>query len=200
MSEPYEMIMSPFQIYLGPVGETFPEIQATPAGNWVLLGTNGKDNMGNEGIIATHGQTLIEHRNVGSTGIKKVVRETEFLTFEGLLEDLTATMYAKILNNNTVTPVAADSDTGGYSRVYLYQGRTVSLFAMLCRGVSPYGDSWFTHYQCPVVYQLANPAPAFTKSGVAALKFSFGVIEDPDAASEAARFGQMLFQTASPTG
>ena len=34
-----EIVMTGAQIYLAPVGESYPEIQAAPAGNWALLGT-----------------------------------------------------------------------------------------------------------------------------------------------------------------
>jgi len=198
MSEPYEIIVAPFEVYLAPVGEAWPDVDTTPAGNWVKLGTNGKRNIADGGVTVTHEQTIVEKRNVGSTGPIKAVRTEEKMTISLTLEDLSLEQYAKALNNVTVTDTAAGSGTPGYRKIPLRQGNDVSLFALLLKGTaSAYGDGLSAQYQVPVCYQSDNPAPVFNKADVAALKLTFSALEDPNAASDDVRFGNLVMQDAA---
>lgn len=198
--EPYEIIMSPFEVWLAPVGEAFPAIDAAPAGNWVKLGTNGNKNISEDGITLTHGQTINQHRAYGATGPVKANRSGEDLSIAFVLDDLTLEQYAKVLNNVAVNDVAAGVATAGYREITMRQGFDVSLFALLCRGPSPYGDGWNMQYQVPRAYQGENPAPAFSKTSAAGLSLSFVALEDPNAATEAERFGKLVAQDADATG
>ena len=200
MSAPYEIMTGPLEVWLAPVGETFPDVDATPGGNWTKLGSNGKRNIADDGIVATHEQTIVEHRNVGSTGPIKAVRTEESLNFELTLEDLTASQYAKLLNDVTVTTVAAGSGIPGTKEITLHQGAAVATFAFLAKkNDSPYGDSWSMQYEVPIVYQADNPAPAFKKGDAVGLKCKFAALEDPNAATEAERFGTLIEQDATAT-
>lgn len=186
--EPYQVIVTGATIWLAPVGESFPDVDATPGGNWAKLGTNGIDEYSEDGITVTHTQTLNEFRSLGRTGPAKVTRSEEGLSFEGVLEDLTLEEYAKVLNDVTV------SSGSNFKEVDLRQGLAVSTFAFLMRiPASAYGD-FESQYQIPRVYQGANPAPAFTKDGKAGLAFSFMALEDLNAATESERFGQLVMQ------
>lgn len=195
--EPYEILISPYEVYLAPVGESFPDVDETPGGNWTLLGTNGKFNISEDGVTVTHNQTIEKKRTVGSTGPVKAVRTEEDLMISFILEDLTLEMYAKALNNVTVTDTAAASGTPGYREITLRQGREVAVFAVLVKGKSSYGDSWYGQYQIPKAYDSGNLTPKFNKSDVAALSFEFTALEDPDAASEEERFGTLRMQDAT---
>jgi len=195
--KPYEIIMSPFEVYLAPVGEPFSDVDDTPAGNWVKLGTNGKQNYSEDGVTVTHEQTLSQKRTLGTTGPIKVKRTEENLTIAFVLEDLSMEAYGKVLNNVTPTDTPAASGVPGTRDINLRQGGDVSLFALLCKGlVSPYGDSWATQYEVPRVYQSENPAPVFNKGDAAGLACQFTALEDPDAATEAERFGKLVAQDA----
>jgi hypothetical protein len=197
MSEPYEIIMAPYEVWLAPLATAFPDLDEAPAAAWVKLGTSGKDNMDEEGVTVTHGQTLSAKRTLGSTGPLKVKRTEEELTISFTLIDLTLEQYAKALNGVTVTDVAAGAGTPGYRKITLRQGPDVTLYAMLCRGVSPYGDDYIAQYQVPKCYQSDSPAPVFNKGDAAALKLTFSALEDLDAATEAERFGILRSQDAA---
>jgi len=194
--EPYEIIIGPYEVYLAPVGESWPDVDETPGGNWVLLGTNGKHNIADGGVTVTHSQTLEKKRNVGSTGPKKVVRTEEDLTISLLLEDLSLEQYSKALNDVPVVETAAASGTPGHRDITLRQGPDVSTFALLCKGRSPYGDNFSAQYQVPVAYQEDSPAPVFNKRDTAALQLTFTALEDPNAATDAERFGKLVSQDA----
>jgi hypothetical protein len=194
--EPYEIIMSPFEAWLAPVGTAFPAINATPSGDWAKLGTNGNKNMTEDGITLTHSQTINQKRVYGATGAVKANRSAEDLTIAFTLDDLSLEQYAKVLNNVSVSDVAAASGTAGYRTITLRQGFDVATFALLLRGASPYGDSWNMQYQVPKVYQSESPAPAFGKTDAAGLNLVFTALEDPDAATDAERFGTCMAQDA----
>jgi len=198
-----EIIINKAEIWLGPAKETEPEIQATPAGNFVKLGTGGDDNLGEEGITVSHEQSLSYKRTLGSTGPVKVTRGEEDMKISGVLNDLTAEEYGKIMNNVTASDTAPDSDTGGYRTITLRQGPTVATRALLIRGDwSPYldGATYKTQYYIPIVVQSANPSPVFNKTDSADLAFEFTALENPDASTEVERFGYFRAQDAAATG
>jgi hypothetical protein len=192
-----EILVGPLEVYLAPVGTAFPDVDETPSGSWKLLGKNGKRNLAESGVTVASNQTIKEHRNAGSTGPLDAYRTDEGLEFSLTLEDMTAEAYAIALNNQTVTEVAAGSGTPGYKSIPLHQGTDVSKFALLAKGKSPYDASLKGQYQVPVCYQADNPAPVFNKSDVSALKLTFKALEDPNASSEAKRFGERVLQTAA---
>jgi hypothetical protein len=194
--QPYEIIMSPFEVYLAPEGEAFPDVDETPAGNWELLGTNGKFNYAEDGVTVSHEQTPSPHRTLGSTGPVKATRTEENLMISFILEDLSMEQYAKVLNNVTVVDTPAAAGTPGTREITLRQGQTISTFALLCKGPSPYGDNWNMQYQVPRVYQNGSPAPVFNKGDAAGLEIEFMALEDVNASTEAERFGKLVAQDA----
>jgi len=194
--EPYEIIVSPFDVYLAPVGEAFPAIEDTPGGNWGLLGAN-KGEYGEDGVTVTHEQSLFEHRGQ-ATGPVKVARTEEGLKIAFMLHNLTLEKYGKVLNNAVPTDTPAGGGDAGFRDIDLHQGHSVSTWALLVRGPSGYGAGWNSQYQVPVVYQSASPAPVFSKGGAAGLEVEFTALEDPDAATEAEKFGQLVMQDADP--
>ena len=198
MGEPYEILVGPLEVYLAPVGESWPDVDTTPGGNWTLLGTNGKQSYEDSGVTVTHNQVLGSKRTAYGTGKKKVWRTEEDFSISFSLVDMTLETYAKILNNKTVTETAAASGTPGYKEINIYQGHTVNTFALLLKGYSPYDDeNYYAQYQIPIAYQTDNPAPVFTKSDAAMLKCTWEALEDPNAASDDERFGKMVFQNAA---
>jgi len=196
--EPYEIIMAPYEVYLAVEGTAFPLIDAVPGAGWVLLGKLGKLNQGEEGITVTHNQNVVYKRTAGSTGPVKAVRNEEDMTVGFLLEDMTLEAYAKALNGVAVTDVPAGVGTAGYREITLRQGHAITVYALLCRGVSPYGDGWNAQYQVPRVIQTDNPAPTYSKGGSAALRVLFTALEDHLAATEEERFGKLVTQDADP--
>lgn len=199
MAEPFEIIAAPFDVWLAPVGEAFPAIEDDPAGNWELLGTNGAANYNEEGITVTHEQTLEFFRGLRGTGPVKAFRTAEGLMLGFTLHDLTLEEYAKVLNDVTVTDVPAAGGNAGYRHMPMHQGPSVSQFALLCRGASPYNDDTMSmQYEVPKAVQSANPAPVHRKGTPAGLACVFTALEDLDAATDAERFGRIVAQDAAP--
>ena len=208
MSQPYEILATPFEVWLAPVGTTFPTLdeepdELSPSDSdevWSLLGVNGADNQGDEGVTVEHQQTLSIFRGGKSTAPLKAWRTEEGLRIAFVLHDVSLETYAKALNDATVTDNAADSDEVGYRSIDLHQGTQVAVFALLARGEnSPYGDGMLAQYQVPKVYQNAQPAPVYRKGQPAGLAFEFMALADLSAASESDRFGQFIVQDAATT-
>lgn len=198
MNEPFAMVVSPGQVYLAPVGTTFPAVDAVPATPWGLLGTYGNRNHSETGIKIVHEKKMTEHFVSGSTGAQKATVQQERLTVAGELEDLTVEQYTKLLNGVAVQDIAELAGVAGYRQVNLRQGFDPAEFAVLIRLDSPYGQGMKAQYQIPRVYQSANPSPALSKAGPAMLQFEFSALEDLSATSADERFGKFIAQDAFP--
>lgn len=197
MSEqPFEIVAQPFEVWVAPVGETFPLIDVTPAGSWVKVGTSGDLNYSEDGVKVAHSQSTELWRALGSTGPRKAFRTEEELHLSLSLADLTLEAYALAMNYNTVSSEAAGVGTAGYKTLGLSRGLGVAQRALLVRGdgASPYGTGWNTQYEVPIVVQVAEPEVVFVKGEPAMLALEFVALEDPDAATEDERFGRLITQ------
>lgn len=199
MSEPYEIIASPYTLYKAPVGTAFPLIDTTPAVDWVKIGVHGDRSVNEDGVTVAHSQAVNTVRTAGSTGPIKAFRNEEDMVVSLTLLDLTLEAYAIALNGNAVTATAAGVGTAGFKSLKLYRGVQVETFALLIRGVaSAYGDGWNAQYQLPVCFQSGDPEPVFTKGEPAGLALEFTCLEDHDAPSADLRFGQLIMQHQAP--
>jgi len=197
---PFEIIAGPAEVYVAPVGETFPLINAVPAGNWVRLGrTKG-------GIGAKHNQSQKELRADQDTAPAKISRTEESMVISFALADLTLENYAKVLNNVTVVDTPPGATTAGFRTITMYQGQSVAQIAMLIRAPSPYldvqigGESLGLDYKLTRVSQSGNPAVKFLADDMAVLETEWQVISDPNAATPAERFGHLVAMDAAATG
>ncbi len=186
MSAPFELVTGPFEVYIAPVGESFPAVTLEPpVGNWVLLGTLGDTNYGEEGVTVQHTETVEDFRSLGSTGPVKSFRTEEDLLISFMLHDLTLEEYARALNFGTVA-TASDDKT-----LPMYQGQEVAYRALLLRGndKGAYGAGYNFQYQIPRVREDSAPEVIFTKGTPAGLALVFRTMIDLSAATDGARFG-----------
>lgn len=195
--EPYEIIGAPLTLWLAPVGTAFPLIDAAPAAGWTKIGTNGDANYSDAGVTVTHSQTINKVRPAGAVGAIKAFRADEDLMLSLVLWDLSLEQYATVLGGIAPTTTAAGVGTAGFKTMGLSRGEDVALYALLARGVSPYGDGFTAQYEVPRCYQSASPAPVFNKGVPAGLALQFDALEDLDAASAGERFGRLSAQTAA---
>ena len=196
---PYEIVAQPFTLWVAAVAEAFPEIDEDPEAGWTKVGVSGDLNYTEDGVTITHSQTVEAWRALGSTGPRKAFRTEEELRIAMTLADLTLEAYTLALNYNTVTPVVADVDTGGYKSMGLSRGLDLPQRALLVRGGgSPYGagtvQTWNMQYEVPIAVQVSEPEVVFVKGEPAALALEFMALEDPAAASADERFGRILAQ------
>lgn len=177
MPAPFQIVAAPFDVYLAPTGTAFPVISAAPAGAWIKLGSGGAKDYAEDGVLVRPEQTNEEFFSLGATGPRKVFRTKEGLVIEFTLHDATAESYQAAWNQNAITTLAGPP---AEKTIQIKQGLTVSLRAMLIRGVSsPYADSANnTQWDVPLVYQNGNPETVYTKGRPVGLKLSFRALED----------------------
>lgn len=191
--EPFEIIGAPLTLYLAPVGTAYPALDEAPGAGWTKVGTNGDRNYGDDGVTVAHSQSLEQARPAGATGPVKAWRTEEDMVISVTLWDLTLEQYAIALNDAEIDTVAAGVGTIGTKTIGLSQGQEVATYALLARGVSPYGD-FPAQYEVPRVYQSGNPEPAYVKGQPAGLALEFTALEDLEAESDAERFGRLVMQ------
>jgi len=196
--QPFELIMSPADVYVALEGETPPAIDAVPGGNWVSLGIAGKRNQAPAGVKIAHTDTLKFAKTAGSTGNVKAARTDEETTIEALIEDLTLETYARAMNLAGIREVAAATGVAGYKSFGGKQGYDVQAFSLLVRvPASPYGDGLNMQWYFPKVVENGAISMAFDGEGsVAGLAMKYVALEDPNAASEAERTFIVTAQTA----
>ena len=193
MSGRAEIIMTPYEVYLGPAGEEEVALDvADPADatNYVLLGTYGKQNYADGGVTLNLPNSYTEHRNAGSTGIIKVTRNEEGISFSLELEDFTPEQFRHALNHNT------PAEAAGESEIQMYRGLTVYEYAVIIRGVSPYDVDKLAQFYVPRCYNSGEPSITFDKGAAASLALEFTALEYQEAASEDERFGHYVCEEA----
>jgi hypothetical protein len=196
--QPYEIIMSPAEVYIAFEGETFPSVDALPAGNWILLGTAGKRNQTIAGVKINFKDTLKKHTTAGATGWVKAFRTAEEITCECTIEDLTLEMFSKAMNLAGIREIAAASGVAGYKSMGLRMGFDVQTWSVLVRVLaSPYGDGMASQFEFPKAIEEGNVSQVFDSEGNAAgVQFLYNMLEDPNASSEYERLGRYVAQTA----
>ncbi len=192
---PYEIVVAPFAVYVGPYGEAFPAVEVAPAGNWVLLGTNGTENMDESGLTVGHEQTIDLHHVYGVTPPVKATRSQSQIKITFTLLDLTLEEYARILDDQTVTTTGQGGGSAGFKDVNMGLGLSVSEKAYLVRGAgaSPEGTTWNMQYQVPRAFVSGSPSVVFTKTAPAALEFELTQLYDT-AAAAGEEMGTLLTQ------
>lgn len=201
MGVPLEVVASPFEVWIAPVGEAFPLIDAVPAGNWVKIGTGGNRNITEDGVIVTHNQTVENFRALGSTGPIKAFRTEVDFMISFNLADYTLENYSYAMNFNVVTDNPAGSGIAGFREMDIWMGFDVEQRALLVRGqlASPYLEGAPIQYEVPVVSEQSSKELTNVKGTPIALALEFMAIEDPNAASNAKRFGTIKMMDENPS-
>ena len=179
MSKPFEIIAAPFEVFIAPVGEPFPDVDEAPTGNFVLLGTSGDRNYSEDGVKISHPQSFEFFRFLGTTHPRKANRTEEDMMIEFDLADLTAAQYKFAMNENSITDVAADVGTPGFQFFSLARGLVTAEHALLVRGPSAADDAFNAQYEIPRVIHVGEPEIVFKKDEVAFISMIFQALEDP---------------------
>lgn len=192
---PFEIMVATLKVYTGPVNEARPDLNDAVAGNWVLLGTSGKSNYAEDGVIVTPEQDIEEFYSLGNTGPQKAFRTQERLGITVTLVDFTAEHMAKIWNDASVTDTAQGSGTAGVRDFDLLQGVTVKELGLLLRGdVGPYIATSKMQWWIPRAY-VSDRGP------ITAVKGEPGMVEITFQALDHASngFGKFEVQDAAAT-
>lgn len=170
-SLPFEQLTGTLSVYVAPVGEALPNVNASPAGNWYLLGPTDGDQ------TVKHGGALTFFRDNDHQGPVKSVRPEEMITFSFTLVGLALEDYARAI----ATQANLSDATVGVSvrTLPLKRGATPAEFALLFKGtaLSPYG-AFPGYYYVPRGVFDGEPEAVFARDGRPGLKVDFTALED----------------------
>ena len=177
MPAPHEVLAAPLEVWLADVGTTFPDVHepeaSFPAG-WTLLGTEGSRNYTDDGVIVNHGEEVLDWTPAGSTMPAKRFRTAESFEITLNLADVSAAMYALVMNDAAVT------DGGNYKTFSLYRGDQVNSFAVFARGMSGEDNAYYMSYDFSRAFVSVNGEVTFNKGEVAALPVSILAVRYSD--------------------
>lgn len=186
-----EILTGVGELYLAPVGTAKPDLEDVPGAAWTALGyTDG-------GVTLNLEQKIDEHRVDQETGAVEASRSEESLKIETSLAEVTLENLGRVLGR-TVAVTAAASGVIGKRSVGLYRGAAVQKYALLYRGSSAYG-AFPAQYYVPVCYFGGNIKQEYKKDGKVLIPCEFNALVNPNASSEAEKFGVYEMQDAEAT-
>jgi hypothetical protein len=186
-SQPFEQLTGTLQVYVAPVGEAEPAVNATPAGNWYLLGpTDGEQSVQHAGALTYF--TDNDHQSK-----VKAVRPEEDEIIAFTLVGMALEDYARVLDD--AANLVSAGGPPATRTMPLKRGAVPNEFAMLLKGAaaSPYG-AFPGQYMIPRGVFDGEPQPTWAKDGRPALECEFHAIED-DNQSDINRLGWLKVQT-----
>ena len=192
MTSFYEVLVGVGTLYIGAANLAAPATVATvPGVGWTSLGeTDG-------GVKVTKTQNIESFTSDQRTGKMKAVRTEEGLTIETNLNEATLENLANVING-TVTDTPAGVGVIGTRALKLHAGATVTEYALLFRGSSPYGN-FPGQFYIPRGYMDDDVEMEFSKDGKVLIPVKFEALEDLSASTEADRFGVVTYQDAAAT-
>lgn len=185
----YNILTGVGTIYIAPVGESFPAVTATPAGNWRSLGET------QDGVEVEFSESVEKIRTDQRTGAVKATRTEEDVMIKTKLAEATLENLGDALGV-TLTDTAPGTGTIGTREIPLHRGSTVDEWSILFRGSSPY-YSGNAQYEVPRAIFEKVDAITYEKGANAGFPVTITALEDLNAATEAERFGKLIGQDAA---
>jgi hypothetical protein len=175
-------------LYRADVNTAPPDLGDAPSGSWRSLGET------QDGVDVEPGQKIELVRTDQRTGAVKAVRSEESLKLKTKLAEHTLENYADALGG-TVTDTAPGSGTIGTRSVNMHRGATVTEFAFLFEGYSPYLDGPAYYYVPRGYFDLDSIK--YDKAKNAPIPITFEALEDLEASTEEERFGYLIAKDAA---
>lgn len=132
-NKPFDMLTGPVTVYIAPAVEAEPDVDTTPAGNWVEFGaTDGEQTAAYSGDIELH-------RDNDHQGPVKATRPEEQVQITIPLVGLTLENVGYVLNS--VSKVSSDAGPPATKKLPNKRGFDLTEYSLLLRGEadSPYG-------------------------------------------------------------
>lgn len=176
MAAPNEIIVGPAEIYVAPVGTSFPAVNAAPAAPWMLVGTAGSRNYAESGVVLRRPVTINQIRMLGSTAPRKqVISETSF-EIEFNVADLSPEMM--MLGYGGLPQDVATA--GAQQKIILPTDPVPNAFAVLVRveGQSPLLDGGNCQWEIYNAIQAGTGEGTFSKTEAFAQGHMWQAFED----------------------
>lgn len=185
----YSILTGVGSLYIAPVGSTFPAVSATPTSPWVSLGET------QDGVDVEHDEKMERIRTDQRTGAVKATRTEETLMIKTKMAEATLENLAYALGV-TVTDTAPGAGTIGIREIPFYRGATVTEYAVLFRGYSPYLDGP-AQYEIPRGFFGKVDAIKYEKGKNVSIPFTFESLENLSASAAKDRFGRLVAKDAA---
>lgn len=187
---PFEQLTGSLKLYIAPYGEAVPEVQSTPTGNFIELGSTAGDQK------IKHGNKITWFRDNDHQGVVKGTRAEEEITISATLVDLTLENYGRIISSVGLVTETTNASGIQQRTLPLKRGPNLTEYIAVFRGdtISPYGV-FPGMYVLPKAVITGEPTPTFGKDKRAELAIEMMVLED-DAMSESDKLGWLVVQIA----
>lgn len=186
---PFSQLTGVLKVYLAPYGESVPDVDTTPGGNWAELGsTDGEQSMKFSGKATWF-------RDNDHQGPVKGIRPEEDIAIKFRIVDLTLENWAKVVStiNNIVT---GTTGLGANTKKFPFKrGAQLIDYALIFKGetISPYG-AYPGQFVLPRMAFSSEPELKFGRNLRAFLDVDGMALED-DNQSEADRLGWLIVKT-----
>lgn len=178
MAEPNEIIVGPAEVYVAPVGTTFPAVTAAPTGDWLLVGRAGSNNYTEDGVTIRNPKTTNPIRMLGSIFPRKfAITESQFEVEFNVADLSPAAMMLGYGGNPADVQMA-----GSQQRIEVPTSSVPLAFAVLVRveGQSPLKDGGNMQWELSNCIQGGNGEGTFTKQDAFAQGHLWQAFEDSD--------------------
>lgn len=189
MDSVYQVLTGVGTVYIAAAGTAAPAtVDTAPGESWTSLGeTDG-------GVKVTKTQNIETFTTDQRTGNVKAVRTEEGLMVETNLVEATLENLANVIGG-TVADTAPGAGTIGTRALKMHAGATVTEYALLFRGSSPYGN-FAGQYYVPRGFMNDDVEMDFVKDDKVLIPVKFEALEYLSAATEAERFGVVTYKDA----
>lgn len=186
-----ELLTGVGQLYIAPVGTTFPLLTATPSSPWVSFGET------QDGVKVATSIKFEELRVDQRSGPVKAVPTEEDLTIETKLALATLENQGYALGV-TVTDTPPAAGVIGTRAISLHRGASATEYALLFRGsqMSPYGATYPAQYEVPRGYISAVGAFEHKRNANVQVAITFKALESLTALA-GEEFGRLIVQDAA---
>lgn len=167
MPTPREIIYGPAEVYAAPVGEAFPAVNAAPAGNWALIGTEGSKNYDEAGVIIRSPVAMAAFRSLGSTLKRKVsITERDFaVEFTAVDINPEEMAYALGVDPDDITDTPAGGGAAGHQAIEIPSSPIPFQQAILVRCTqSPFGEAMNHQWEIFAANQVGSGEGTYSKS------------------------------------
>lgn len=172
-SAPFDKQLAPADIYYAPIGESFPDVDDTPAGNWALLAAS--TDITEDGITIN---TNVQDARVFSLGgvapVKAGIVRKEFTAdFSVMNMSAEQNLLAAGGDPDDVTPTAHGGGHPGTKKFSLPASPTPQGWAILIRwNQSASGDGFNSQFEIKSAVQVGAAGGKFSKSDPLAQAYS----------------------------
>ena len=182
-----KLLVGSGRLYLHTEATAMPAIDASPtAAGWTDLGAI------DGGVSVQREQTLEELFVDDETGPVDVTRTAKSLLVEAALAEPTLTNLGKILSGAAPTSASGPPAT---ETLGVYRGAGVAKHALLFRAGSPEGPGKTGQTYIPRGYFAGELGMAHKKDEQTLIPVEFRALVDPNASTQAERFGVTVYQT-----